>query len=234
MHPERQNFFNPQSAAWQLQQIPLQDLNFNAIYTVPVGVVSFCPRVAGIAITKDWQLGWFANYQSGQFLAPPVSTTLNFFQSEDIRVAGQPLYRQGVNINDQSRFSPSTTQVLNPTAWEPCPSQCGLCVNFGVLQRFPRSADTRPRTRTSAAISGLAPEGKFNLFIRAEFVNIFNRTLFPNPSTANPQNPAGRIERQSIAAASESSIPTCRPVRIYGTTPYLQGRTGTLVARFSF
>src|SRR3984885_502244 len=32
VEPERQNFFNPQGTVWQLQQIPPQDLNFNAIY----------------------------------------------------------------------------------------------------------------------------------------------------------------------------------------------------------
>ena len=44
VEPDRQNFFNPQSAVWQLQQIPPQDLNFNAIYTVPGA--SFIPTKA--------------------------------------------------------------------------------------------------------------------------------------------------------------------------------------------
>jgi hypothetical protein len=42
-----------------------------------------------------------------------------------------------------------------------------------------------PRTPTENANIGrnfrFGPEGKFNLYIRAEFVNIFNRTLMPNP-----------------------------------------------------
>ena len=64
----RQNFFNPQSAVWQLQQIPPQDLNFNAIYTVPEGAVptqsisNTQPRIgrsAGSRITRaasSWRL----------------------------------------------------------------------------------------------------------------------------------------------------------------------------------
>jgi hypothetical protein len=74
------------------------------------------------------------------------------------------------------------------------------------------------------------------LDIRAEFINIFNRTLLPNPGTANPQNPA-------IRGAVNGTIYTGRfgvtnaylpPKSVYGTVPYLQGRTGTLIARFSF
>ena len=231
VEPDRQNFFNPQSSVWQLQQIPAQDLNFNAIYTVPGA--SFIPTKGGLHyLAKDWQIGWFANYQSGQFLAPPVSTTPNFFQSEDIRVAGQPLYTQGVNINDHSSFNPATTQVLNPAAWAPCP-QNAACASTSVYYRDFRG----PRTPTENANIGrnfrFGPEGKFNLFIRAEFVNIFNRTLLPNPTTGNPQNAPGASS--GIYSSGFGVINTYLPTgSIYGTAPYLQGRTGTLVARFSF
>jgi hypothetical protein len=97
-----------------------------------------------------------------------------------------------------------------------------------------------PRTPTENANVGrnfrFGPEGKFDIYIRAEVVNIFNRTLLPNPSTANPQNPA-------IKGAGNGTIYTggfgvinayLPPNRVYGTAPYLQGRTGTLIARFSF
>ena len=49
VEPKRQDFFNPQSAVWQLQQIPPQDLNFNAIYTVPGAAFlpKGCPHYAG-------------------------------------------------------------------------------------------------------------------------------------------------------------------------------------------
>jgi hypothetical protein len=229
VEPERQDFFNPQSTVWQLQQIPLQNLNFNAIYTVPEA--SFLPKAVRY-LAKDWQIGWFANYQSGQFLAPPVSTTPNFFQSEDIRVAGQPLYTAGVNINDHGSFNPANTQVLNPAAWAPCPQNVA-CASTSVYYRDFRG----PRTPTENANIGrnfrFGPEGKFNLSIRAEFVNIFNRTLLPNPSTGNPGNAPGASS--GIFSSGFGVIDTYLPTgSIYGTAPYLQGRTGTLVARFSF
>ena len=229
VEPERQDFFNANSTVWQLQQIPPQDLNFNAIYTVPGA--SFLPKYANY-LAKDWQVGWFANYQSGQFLAPPVSTTPNFFQSEDIRVAGQPLYTPGVNINDHGSFNPANTQVLNPNAWAACP-QNAACASTSVYYRDFRG----PRTPTENANIGrnfrFGPEGKFTLFIRAEFVNIFNRTLLPNPSTGNPGNKPGASS--GIFSSGFGVIDTYLPTgSIYGTAPYLQGRTGTLVARFSF
>jgi hypothetical protein len=69
--------------------------------------------------------------------------------------------------------------------------------------------------------------------IRAEFVNIFNRTLLPNPSTGNPGNAPGASS--GIFSSGFGVIDTYLPTgSIYGTAPYLQGRTGTLVARFSF
>jgi hypothetical protein len=229
VEPERQDFFNPKSAVWQLQQIPPQDLNFNAIYTVPGA--PFLPKGVHYLL-KDWQIGWFANYQSGQFLAPPVSTTPNFFQSEDIREPGVSLYTAGVNINDHSTFNPATTQVLNPNAWVACPAG-GVCASTSVYYKDFRG----PRTPSENANIGrnfrFGPEGKFNLYIRAEFVNIFNRTLLPNPTTGNPGN--SPASSSGIYSSGFGVINTYLPTgSIYGTAPYLQGRTGTLIARFSF
>ena len=229
VEPDRQNFYNPQSAVWQLQQIPMEDLNFNAIYTVPKA--QFLPKYLTYA-AKDWQIGWFANYQSGQFLAPPTSPTLNFLPSEESRVAGQPLYSPGVNINNEGTFNPYTTQVLNPNAWAPCPAG-GVCASTSVYYKDFRG----PRTPTENANIGrnfrFGPEGKFNLYIRAEFVNIFNRTLMPNPSTAPGAVVHGGPDGQITGGFGtiNAYLPTGS---IYGTAPYLLGRTGTLVARFSF
>jgi hypothetical protein len=83
-----QDFFNTQSFRWDLQQVPPLDLTFNFLYTVPGA--SWEPRWANL-ITKDWQIGGYANYQSGMFLTPPSSPNANFLSSEDIRVPGQPL-----------------------------------------------------------------------------------------------------------------------------------------------
>ena len=141
-----------------------------------------------------------------------------------------------MNINDHSTFNPSTTQVLNPAAWAPCP-QNAACASTSVYYKDFRG----PRTPTENANIGrnfrFGPEGKFNLYIRAEFVNIFNRTLLPNPERHRARNPVQNAPGASsgIFSSGFGVINTYLPTgSIYGTAPYLQGRTGTLVARFSF
>ncbi|HEY7391964.1 MAG TPA: TonB-dependent receptor [Bryobacteraceae bacterium] len=241
-----QDFFNPQSTVWELQQIPQFALTFNAIYTVPKA--RFFPKVVN-AITSDWQIGWWSDYQSGQYLAPPISTTLNLLPSEDIRVAGAPLYTPGVNLNDHGTFSPYYTQVLNPAAWQQCPANAA-CGSANITSGFfgPQTNATNyykdfkgPRTPSENANIGRnfrfhRGDRVFNLYVRAEFVNIFNRTLFPNPSTANPQNPVVRgAGNGSILTSGFGVISAYFPTgSINGTAPYLLGRTGTLIARFNF
>jgi Carboxypeptidase regulatory-like domain len=237
--PTRQDFFNPASAVWALQQIPPRDLNFNAIYTVPKA--AFLPKYVNV-LSKDWQIGWYSNYQSGAFLTPPSSPTLNFLASEDIRVPGQPLYTPGVNINDLSTYNPYYTQVLNPNAWAPCPSN-STCAATAVLYKDFRA----PRTPSENASIGrhfrVGKEGKYDFFVRAEFVNIFNRTLMPAPTTTNPQNAPikgagnGTIYTSGFGIVSAYYPPNtaigANTVLGLGVTA-LQGRTGTLIGRFQF
>ncbi len=240
--PGRQDFFNPQSAVWQLQQLPLLNVNFNAVYTVQNA--SFLPKYVN-AFTKDWQIGWFANYQSGQYLAPPTSNVnAEFLPSEDSRVPGQPLYMPGVNINDHSTFQPYYTQVLNPQAWKACPvnAACAAAVNgaFGPSATVYYKDFRGPRTPTENMNVGrhfrVGHEGKYDFYIRAEFVNIFNRTLLPNPSTANPQNTPLRNGQGLYTGGFGvvNAVFTPGTFNSISNAPYLQPRTGTLIARFSF
>jgi hypothetical protein len=73
-----------------------------------------------------------------------------------------------------------------------------------------------------------------NFFVRAEFVNIFNRTIMPAPSTTNPQIPVSKnglgINTSGFGVISAYASPGTVPA----APPYLSPRTGTLVARFTF
>src|SRR6185295_8089352 len=113
----RQDFFNPDSSVWALQNIPPLALTFNFVYTTPKA--QFLHKI-GNAILSDWQIGGFAIYQSGQFLTPPASPTANFLSSQDVRVPGASLYN--VDLNNIHSYNPATVQVLNPAAWAPCPT----------------------------------------------------------------------------------------------------------------
>ncbi len=229
----RQDFFNPASGVWQLQQIPPQVLTFNATYTVPKSA-SFNKFVN--QITKDWQVGFFATYQSGAFLTPPASPTLNFLSSEDIRVAGQPLYSVS-NINDIKSYNTQTQAVLNPAAWTACPSN-QTCTATSVYYKDFRA----PRTPVENANFGrnFRIKERMNLQIRAEFVNIFNRTLMPAPITSNPQNAvvhggaAGQLTSGFGVIDTYLTPQTGYALPTAATAPYLEGRTGTMIARFSF
>jgi hypothetical protein len=226
----RQDFFNPQSSQWALQQIPLRALTFNFVYTTPRA--GFLNKIENL-IAAGWQIGGYAVYQSGQFLTPPASPTANFLTSEDIRVSGQSLYL--VDINNIHSYNPATQQLLNPAAWTPCPTNT-TCAASGTLY-----ADFRgPRVPSENASIGrnFRIKERMNLQVRAEFVNIFNRTIMPaNPTgfTSNPQNPVTKtagINTGGFGVINTYATPGSQPA--LATPPTFTGRTGTLIARFTF
>jgi hypothetical protein len=208
----------------------LQVLNFNLTYTVPKA--HFLPKYVN-AFSSDWQLGWFSSYQSGTYLTPPTSTVNSeFLTSQFIRVPGQPLYTPGVDINDHSTFNPYTTQILNPAAWQACPinSVCPATATF--YKDF-----KGPRVPTENANIGrhfrVGKERKYDFYIRGEFTNIFNRTLFASPSASNPQNPVTRgAGGGTILTAGFGVI----NAYLQPNTPYggPAPRSGTIIARFQF
>jgi len=204
---------------------------------------AFLPKAAKFAIS-DWQFGFFAQYQSGQFLLPPVSPTANFLPSEDVRT-GQPLYLK--DINDIHSYNPYTDIVLNPAAWAPCPtnSVCGGAYNSttsGVATSARFYSDFRgPRQPRENGNIGrhfrFGKEGRYDLYVRGEFVNLFNRTILPNPIVTNPQlapskNGVG-VYTGGFGVINAYNAPgsvASPPAGSY----YLLGRTGTLIARFTF
>jgi hypothetical protein len=233
----RQDFFNPASAVWAIQNYPPLALTFNAIYEVPKA--SFLPKWAN-ALSKDWQLGWYSRYQSAAYLTPPTSPTLNFLQSEDIRVPDQSLYTQGVNINDHSTFDVNRTQVLNPAAWKACPAN-SVCPATAVLYKDFRG----PRQPSENANIGrhfrVGKEGKYDFYIRGEFINIFNRTIIATPATgftSNPQNAPvkgagnGTIYTAGFGVFANAYLTPNTAYAAPGATN--APRSGTIIARFQF
>jgi hypothetical protein len=228
----RQDFFNPASAVWALQNYPPLALTFNMIYTIPQA--GFLPKYVN-AVSKDWQLGWYSRYQSGPYLVPPTSPTANFLPSEDIRVSGQPLYTPGVDINDHGSFNANYTQVLNPKAWAPCPVN-SVCPATAVLYKDFRGPRIPSENFNIGRHFRVGKEGKYDFYLRGEFVNIFNRTLIATPATgftSNPQNApvkgagGGTIYTSGFGVFSNAYL---TPNTAYANS----GRTGTLIARFQF
>ncbi len=220
----RQDFWNPESSQWALQNLPPRILNITFVYTTPKA--AFFDNHAKFVnlIVKDWQISGSARYQSGAFLAPPTSTTSNFLSSEDVMVPGQPLYLKNVNCKC---INPYYDQVLNPAAWQQLgtnqvgPSTNVLYENF----RGPR----HPSEDGSFGRNFRVKE-KMNLQFRGEFVNIFNRTELPSPGAANPQN---AIVHNSQGILT-SGFGVMDAYQTPNTSNIFSGRTGTLVMRFSF
>ena len=236
-----EDFFNSSGNRFTLQQIPPQAITFNVTYTIQKFNYGFLGnggnKVANVAL-KDFQVGFFAQYQSGQFLTPPVSTVNpEFIPSEDVRT-GQPLYL--VNINNIHSYNPELTQVLNPAAWAPCPTNtvCGGASAAGTSTllysdfRGPR----QPRENANIGRHFRIKE-KYDFYIRAEFVNIFNRTIFPNPTSALPATPATRNNVGALTSGfgviNVYQTPGAYPAPTAGAVSVL-GRTGTIIAKFQF
>jgi hypothetical protein len=235
VRPTRQDFFNPAGNPWALQQIPPQVLTFNVTYTIPK--FEALPKYVDEFI-KDWQVGFFANYQSGVFLTPPTSPTSNYLTSEDMRVAGQPLYLK--DVNNIHSYNPYTDVVLNPAAWASCPTN-STCPAASTLYSDFRGPRHPQENANIGRHFRFGKEGRYDIYIRGEFVNIFNRTSMPNPSsTANPAVAPSRnnlgIYTSGFGVVNAYLAPNTGPLTIVNgfATTYLTGRTGTLIGRFSF
>jgi hypothetical protein len=226
-----------------LAQIPPRTLSFNFIYTTPKAEYFANHAKFVNTIIKDWQLGGFANYESGPFIAIPTTGTTEFLPTEDIRVPSQPLYTPGVNINNLSTYNPYTTQVLNPAAWQQCPvnTNCGTAAVLGGFSGNYIKSFRGPRNPKENANIGrnFRIKERMNFQVRAEFTNIFNRTLMAQPIATSPQNAVTKnalgIMTGGYGVIDAFQAPNTANL-FDGTTAAtgLAARSGTIVGRLSF
>ena len=122
--------------------------------------------------------------------------------------------------------------MLNPAAWAPCPTNA-TCPAVSTL--YPNFRGPRAPTENANIGRNFRIKERMNFHIRAEFVNIFNRTLLPPPITTNPQNAVTKtagIYSSGFGVINTFATAGSQPAT--ATPPYLTGRTGTLIARFTF
>src|SRR5579883_3079709 len=193
-------------------------------------------------VTKDWVVGAFLQYQSGQLLGTPNSNNnlLNELQrgvannpalwgggSTTQNLTGQPFFLVDPNCHC---FDPTKTLVLNPAAWSDVPAgQFGTAAGFYNNYRWQR----QPQENMSLGrLFPLAKEGKVTLQIRMEFQNVFNRVRLSLPSATNPTAPV--LYTQQFANGQPGALSNgfgyVSTVNGAGTSP----RQGQLVARFQF
>ncbi len=187
-------------------------------------------------VVKDWQIGSVLRYQSGALIPNP--TSLNQLTTQLARgtgnfglggtnfwnLTGQPRLTVDPNCGC---FDPQHAQVLNTAAWTDAPGgQWSTSAPFYNNFRWQR----QPAESMSLARNfRMGPEGRYNLQVRMEFQNIFNRTFLSAPSTANPNVPIGTTTYvgQVINNNGFGSISTLNG---FGSQP----RSGQVVARFTF
>jgi len=181
-------------------------------------------------VVKDWMLGAVLQYGSGLPIPTPANISNNNTSTLlrgtwATRVPGQPLFLKDLNCHC---FDPSTTIVLNPAAWTDTPNG-----------QFSPSAAYYDDFRYQRRPSELASFGRtFHIKeratfqIRAEFNNIFNRTLFLNTTAGTYVNPSTTRNAAILRA------PDGRYTSGFGTintTGVVSGeRQGTLVGRIQF
>ena len=137
---------------------------------------------------------------------------------------GQPYF----SISDPNCkcFDPQHTQVLNPGAWSDAPAGTwGTAAPFLGYRWQRQPAESASLARNFR----IGKEGRYNLQIRGEFQNIFNRLFLAAPSLANPLLPVTTTNYNG-AAINNAGFGSIGTLNGGGAQP----RSGQLVARFSF
>jgi hypothetical protein len=198
-------------------------------------------------LTRDFTFGGVLRYQSGILLETPGANNNFLYQlgvgSQDNPavfgapeglenyVPGQSFFAPGFNPN--SHFDPTKTIVLNPNAWvEPGPAQYGVSAPYYINNRWQR----QPAESLSVGRIFRIKE-KYQLQIRAEFQNVFNRVFYSAPSTGGAVGTANTPTFTnpfpvlgSTTGALNGGFGYVNSFNGAGATP----RTGQLVARFTF
>jgi hypothetical protein len=151
-------------------------------------------------------------------------------------VPGQPLYLKDLNCGC---INPYSDVVLNPKAWlNPANGTFGPAT--GTYYDDFRSA-RRPQENMNLARTFHLKEG-LTLQLRAEFVNVLNRTQIGNPSMLAPgATPSKNVYSQytagfgviNLTVAGPQTAPTTTQNALVGQL-YQLPRTGTLIARVTF
>src|SRR5262249_35257917 len=94
-------------------------------------------------------------------------------------------------VDPNSHFDPTKQLALNPNAWvDAAPGQFAVTAPYYSIYRWQRQPT---ENLNFGRLFRMGREGKYQLQVRAEFQNLFNRHFFSAPSTtANPATPVTR------------------------------------------
>jgi hypothetical protein len=207
-------------------------LNVSVSYTTP----KFQADKTGMKVlshaVRDWQITAFVRYQSGALIETPASQNQINLMLERFYPTFQN-YVPGVNPlavdPNCGCFNPQTTQVLNPKAWTDAPAG-----TFGVSAPFYNNYRWQRQPAEAMSLGRnfrMGKEGRYNLSIRAEFQNIFNRLFLSAPLTnSNGGTVSANLPISSAGGVNIGGYGFVSTLAGAGSTP----RSGQLVGRFTF
>jgi hypothetical protein len=177
-------------------------------------------------VAQDWQFGTLLQYSSGRPIPAPLATTnilTQLFQPAFAnRVAGVNPFTVDLNCHC---FDPSNTFVLNKDAWtNPPQGQFGNAAGFYTDYRYAR----RPSENVNFGRTFAFKERRYQLNVRVEFSNMFNRPVWNDPVVTGPLQPQTRAANGTTAGGFGYIN------RSISSIQFNQPRTGTFVARFQF
>jgi len=207
-------------------------------YTTPGFTASGAAMKVLSHAVRDWQAGAVLRFQSGALIGNPSSlnqlTTQLARASQSFGPGGSNFWnltgKPRFTISDPNCrcFNPQTDQVLSTAAWTDAPagqwSTSAPYYNDFRWQRQPSEAVNFGRNFR------MGKEGRYNLFVRAEFQNVFNRLFLSAPSLANPNLAVGTIGYAG-ATINNSGFGT---ITTFNGAVGAPVRNGQIVTRFTF
>jgi hypothetical protein len=213
---------------------------FSGTYIVPKPRFGILQNRLVSQVVRDWQLGAVLRYQSGALLQVPNSLNNIFPQlaRSGAFFSGSTTFWNFTHgdsnlfrVDPNSHFDPTKQLVLNPAAWvDAPPGQFASTAAFYDNYRWQR----QPAEALSFARNfRMGKDGRFDLNIRAEFQNVFNRHFF-SPPLGNPSTTPLSLNAFVLGGAGGGALS-----QGFGYVPFLSGagdtpRSGQLVARFTF
>jgi hypothetical protein len=179
-------------------------------------------------LVRDWQLGFLLRYQSAALISSPRSNNGIAAQLKRVDntywnyVPGSPMLAIDPNCHC---FNPQTTQALSGNAWTDAPAG-----TFGVSAPFYNNYRWQRQPAESMSFGRnfrMGHEGRYNMFIRAEFQNIFNRVFYSAPFTGATNPASVTTQAGGVLTGGYGVIATLGGA---GAQP----RQGQVVARFTF
>jgi hypothetical protein len=200
-------------------------------------------------VLRDWTIGSYLTYQSGQPVMAPRATSstprhdigsllklcsgmgvfggCNGSLFNPASPASYASRVKGVNpflVDPNSSFDPFTNFLLNPAAWEAPPDgQYGTGSGLYDNYRYRRV----PQENLSLGRTFVVREG-MTLQLRVELMNVFNRVRIPNPGVDFNSNNATLPQVKNPDGTTSFGFGRIDAINATGQ------RTGQIVARFNF